>query len=61
MVRWSPWAPLTLEGGYSIFFLGGGARAILVAGAIGHLQADGTLSTESISQFAYLQATLRIP
>ncbi len=61
MLRWSPWAPLTLEGGYSIFFLGGGARAILEAGGIGHLKSNGVFSTESISQFAYVQATLRIP
>jgi hypothetical protein len=61
MVRWSPWTPLTLEGGYSIFLLGGGARAILVANGIGHLQSGGTVSTESVSQFAYVQATLRIP
>jgi hypothetical protein len=61
MVRWSPWEPLALEAGYSIFFVGGGARAILVAQGIGKVQADGSLSTGAVSQFAYVQATLRIP
>ncbi len=61
MVRWSPWEPLSLELGYSIFFVGAGARAILVADGIGKVKTDGTLSTEAASQFAYLQATLRIP
>ena len=61
MVRWSPWEPLSLEAGYSVFFVGAGARAILVADGIGKAKPDGMLSTEALSQFAYLQATLRIP
>jgi hypothetical protein len=61
MLGWAPWAPLSLEAGYSIFFVGAGARAILTAEGIGHLRTDGTLATESISQFAYVQATLRVP
>jgi hypothetical protein len=61
MVRWSPWEPLSLEGGYSLFFVGAGARAILVAEGIGKAKPDGMLSTEALSHFAYLQATLRIP
>jgi Alginate export len=60
MVRWSPWEPLALEAGYSIFFVGPGARAILLADGIGRVRSDGGLSTEAASQFAYLQATLRI-
>jgi hypothetical protein len=61
MVRWSPWEPLALEAGYSIFFVGGGARAILVAEGIGKVQSNGLVSTDAVSQFAYVQATLRIP
>jgi hypothetical protein len=61
MARWSPWEPLALELGYSIFFVGPGARAILVANGIGKVQSGGAISTESVSQFAYVQATLRIP
>ena len=61
VARWSPWEPLALEAGYSIFFVGGGARAILVAQGIGKVQADGELSTDAVSHFAYVQATLRIP
>jgi hypothetical protein len=61
MVRWSPWEPLSLEAGYSVFFVGAGARAILVADGIGKAKPDGMLSTDALSHFAYLQATLRIP
>jgi Alginate export len=60
MLGWSPWEPLSLELGYSIFFLGDGARAILVADGIGKLQTGG-LSTAALSQFAYVQATLHVP
>jgi Alginate export len=61
MLGWSPWEALSLELGYSVFFVGDGARAILVADGIGKLQADRSLSTEAVSQFAYLQATLHVP
>ncbi len=61
MVRWSPWEPVTLELGYSILFLGDGARAILAANGIGRGNANGGLSTATTSQFAYAQATLRVP
>jgi hypothetical protein len=60
MVRWSPWEPLLLEAGYSLFFLGDGARAILAANAIGR-ETAAALSVERVSQFAYGQATLRLP
>jgi len=61
IARWSPWEPLALELDYSLFFVGHGARTILMADGIGKVQSNGALSTESLSQFAYLQATLRIP
>jgi hypothetical protein len=61
MLGWSPWEALSLELGYSVFFVGDGARAILVADGIGKPKADGSLSAESVSQFAYLQATLHVP
>jgi hypothetical protein len=32
-----------------------------MADGIGKVQSDGALSTETLSQFAYIQATLRIP
>ncbi len=61
MLGWSPWDALSLELGYSVFFVGDGAHAILVADGIGKLSAGGSLSTAAVSQFAYLQATLHIP
>jgi hypothetical protein len=61
MLRWSPWEPLALEVGYSIFFVGDGARAILRADGVGKVKPDGAFSTEAASQFAYVQATLRVP
>jgi hypothetical protein len=61
LLGWSPWEALSLELGYSIFFLGDGARAILVDNGIGKLEAGGGLSTAAVSQFAYVQATLRVP
>jgi hypothetical protein len=60
-LRWSPWEPLSVESGYSVLILGDGARAILAANAIGRLQSNGTLSTATLSQFAYAQATVKIP
>jgi hypothetical protein len=46
MLRWAPWTPFELEGGYSVLFLGDGARAILEA---------QRGSAASVSHFAYLQ------
>jgi hypothetical protein len=60
-LRWSPWASLALEGGYSFLLLGDGARAILAANAIGKPQPGGGVSIANLSQFAYLQATVRVP
>jgi hypothetical protein len=60
-LRWSPWAPLALEVGYSLIFLGDGARAILAANAIGKVQSNGAIDTPATSQFAYIQATVHVP
>ncbi len=46
MLRWAPWTPFELEGGYSVLFLGNGARAIVEA-------QRGTAAT--VSHFAYVQ------
>jgi hypothetical protein len=53
-VRWSPWVSLDLRGGYSALVLGDGARAVLDA-AVPHS------GSRTVSHFAYLQGTLRIP
>lgn len=45
-MRWAPWAPFELEGGYSVLFLGDGARAILEA------QRGAAVA---VSHFAYVQ------
>jgi hypothetical protein len=57
-LRWSPWPPVALEGGYSLFLLGGGARAILAQSAVGPVPpsaSPGALSPVHVSQFAYAQ------
>jgi Alginate export len=48
MVRWSPWVPLQLEGGYSLFVLGSGARALIVERG----------PAPQVSHFAYVQTRL---
>ncbi len=47
-ISWSPWAPVNLGAGYSVFFLGDGARAIL-----------GTQEPAHVSHFAFGEARLR--
>jgi hypothetical protein len=49
---WSPLVPVELGAGYSMLVLGDGAKAVL---------AGSSLSTPSLSHYAYLQATLRVP
>jgi alginate export protein len=51
-LTWKPWAPVELSGGYSALVLGDGAKAILAA---------STPSAASVVQFAFLQASLRVP
>jgi hypothetical protein len=46
-LRWAPWTPFELEGGYSILVMGSGARAIVAA-------QHG--SSAQVSHYAYLQA-----
>jgi hypothetical protein len=52
LLTWSPWVRLELTGGYSVLLLGDGARTIL--GSSPH-------APPRLSQFAYAQATLRVP
>jgi Alginate export len=52
-LRWSPWASIELLAGYSVLVLGNQARAILTASLPG--------AAPNASQFAYLQAALRLP
>jgi hypothetical protein len=51
-LTWSPWVPIDLAAGYSIFVLGDGARAILATAPAG---------APSLAHFAYAQAALRLP
>jgi hypothetical protein len=60
-LRWSPWVPFELQAGYSLLVLGRGARAVMAASAIGSRVATGTLAAQTLSQYAYAQATLRLP
>ncbi|HEX4048481.1 MAG TPA: hypothetical protein VH309_11630, partial [Elusimicrobiota bacterium] len=62
-LRWSPWAPVSFEAGYSVALLGDGARAVLAANAIGHAQGATltTATTAPISHFAYAQTTVTLP
>jgi hypothetical protein len=50
--RWSPWTPVELSVGYSLFLLGDGARAVLTASQI---------AIPGSVHFAFAQATLRLP
>jgi hypothetical protein len=47
-LKWSPWTPITLEVGYSVFFLGAGARAVI--------DATWPAGASHVSQFGCLQA-----
>lgn len=51
-LAWSPLVPVELGAGYSVLVLGDGAKAVL---------AGSSLSAPSLSHYAYLQATLRVP
>jgi hypothetical protein len=53
-LRWSPWAPVDLEGGYSLFVLGGAAKAVLMA-------RPPSGQAASVAQLAYAEVTLRMP
>jgi hypothetical protein len=60
-LRWSPWVPVELAAGYSMLVLGGGARAILAARAVGSPLATGALSPQTLSHYAFAQATVSLP
>jgi hypothetical protein len=59
--RWSPWAPLSLDAGYAIAFLGAGARAVLAANAVGRGEGAGVVATKPLAHFAYAQASVVLP
>ncbi|HXN30292.1 MAG TPA: alginate export family protein [Polyangiaceae bacterium] len=54
VMTWSPWVSVELTAGYSALVLGGGARAVLMAAALGR-------ATPGVSHLAYAQATLALP
>lgn len=58
---WRPWIPLELRLGYSAFFMGDGAKAVMAAQARGRRQPDNSISPESLNHYAYAQATLNVP
>jgi hypothetical protein len=58
---WRPWVPFELRLGYSILFMGDGAKAVMAAQARGRRQDDNSISPESIAHYAYAQATLNVP
>lgn len=60
-LAWRPWVPLEFRAGYSLLFLGDGARAILAAEGRGDRQANGNVDTPTTSHFAYLQAQVNVP
>ena len=55
-IAWAPWTPLDLRAGYSVLALGDGAKASVTAVA----PTQGA-TPPSLSHFAYLQASVRIP
>ena len=61
VITWSPWSSVSLVAGYSMFALGDGARALLASAGRGDVQSNGAVTTATLSHFAYLQATLRVP
>jgi hypothetical protein len=58
---WRPWVPLELRIGYSAFFMGDGARAVMAGMARGRRQPDNSIDPESINHYTYAQATLNVP
>jgi hypothetical protein len=51
-LRWSPWAPLDLVAGYSVFALGSGAKAAL---------AGEHYLVPDVAHFGFGQASVRLP
>jgi hypothetical protein len=53
-LSWSPWVPVELTAGYSLLVVGEGAKAVLEYNY-------GGIQPPSLSHYAYLQASLRVP
>lgn len=58
---WRPLLPLDLRLGWSALFLGDGARRVMESHVRAKTNADNTLRTSTLSQYAYVQATLSMP
>ncbi|MBS2018558.1 MAG: alginate export family protein [Deltaproteobacteria bacterium] len=58
---WRPWVPLELKVGWSGMFLGDGARAIMAQYARGRAEADASITSAKLAQYAFGQATLTMP
>lgn len=58
---WRPWLPLELRVGWSALLLGDGARTIMAAHARGKNQGNGTYAPADLAQYAFAQATVRMP
>jgi hypothetical protein len=56
-----PWPALELAAGYSLFVVGDGARAALVAAGRGALGADGSVTASSLAHYGYLQVAVVVP
>lgn len=60
--RWSPWAPVDLTGGYSLFLLSSGARTLLADSGIGPIDlASHAVRVPSVVHFAYAGVRLTLP
>lgn len=53
-----PWVPLELRAGYSLLFMGDGARSVMSAMARGKRELDNAVYAEPLAHYAYAQATL---
>lgn len=61
VLAWRPWVPLELRAGYSLLFMGDGARSVMSTMARGRREPDGAIYAEPIAQYAYGQATISMP
>jgi hypothetical protein len=56
-----PWVPLEIRAGYSLLFMGDGARSVMSSMARGKRELDGAIYAEPLAHYAYTQATLSMP
>jgi len=60
-LRWRSWTPLEIAAGYSLLYLGDGARTVLAARGRGRVQDNGSYAPAEFAHYTYLQATLSVP